>query len=438
MTTSTLTATAACTSISSTITMGNLNGGTNNCKGGGTRMGFGRAYQIDRILTHKGKMIAGTKRRVYWKFGFANNDAVDAGLSAVDCRGQEHEIVLVWSLTSGKQLVLADGHEVHWGKTRSLEKFEKTWRMAGGHEIKVVAHSSSPLFTDSNKQFRQYDLIVDGISFYDMPQICDLGGGGGGNDNANIRYNHGVEDTGDHKSDRSLQQTAQQQRHNLSRSRNYNHCHSQPLLHDELDNADTASLSPSPSMPDLLDIYDSTGTLDTSSVLTETPQSQQPQHSQYTSTAHPHPHLYLSQPTLSNTFVSPYKTISPADGVSTSSGAAAASPCGYPTMAINAGMKSAYSTPTTVAMMTPSPVQQQPLHPRSSPRSVHDLVTTPTNPFDAFVNAPTVPSIVPAFTSSAVFGAHASSPYNTPPAYIHKQYQYQHVQTPTQQQQQHY
>ena len=75
------------------------------------------AYQIDCQTTKKGKMFAGTKRRICWKFGFSNSEATEQGFSGNDCRGEEHEVVFVWSLTSGKKFVLADGHEVHWSKS---------------------------------------------------------------------------------------------------------------------------------------------------------------------------------------------------------------------------------------------------------------------------------------------------------------------------------
>jgi len=142
-------------------------------------------------------MFAGTKRRICWKFGFPNRDAIDKGLSGNECRGEEHEVVFVWSRTSGKKFVLADGHEVHWSKNKSpfsSDKFESKWEMAGGHILTVVAHSSCPLLfekrknnssnnnsntddgsNDNGNSFRQFDLSIDGISFSKMPKMFQLG-----------------------------------------------------------------------------------------------------------------------------------------------------------------------------------------------------------------------------------------------------------------------
>lgn len=149
------------------------------------------SYQIECQTTKKGKMIAGTKRRICWKFGFSNHDAMQKGLSGIDCRGEEHEVVFVWSLASGKKFVLADGHEVHWSKQSLLsEKFDGSWEcswkslMAGANrELKVVAHASSSLFERkksktscvADSSFRKFDLLIDGVSFSDMKQMFELG-----------------------------------------------------------------------------------------------------------------------------------------------------------------------------------------------------------------------------------------------------------------------
>jgi hypothetical protein len=149
------------------------------------------SYQIDCQTTKKGKMIAGTKRRICWKFGFSDRDSVRRGLSGTDCRGEEHEVVFVWSLTSGKKFVLADGHEVHWSKQSPItEKFESGWEcswyseMADKKRLLRVVASSSPLFekkkTNKNSSvadssFCNFDLLIDGVSFSKLTQMFELG-----------------------------------------------------------------------------------------------------------------------------------------------------------------------------------------------------------------------------------------------------------------------
>jgi hypothetical protein len=131
-------------------------------------------YQVDWNNEASGKRLSATKRRVRWRFGFSNKDAIANGLSGVDCRGEEHEIVLVWSLTSGKRLVIADGQEVHFSMGRRTDqRFETCWSMFGGHMFKIVAHAAPPLFNEPG--FRQFDFQIDGMSFFSFPQIFQLG-----------------------------------------------------------------------------------------------------------------------------------------------------------------------------------------------------------------------------------------------------------------------
>jgi hypothetical protein len=131
-------------------------------------------YQVDWQNAASGKRLSGTKRRVVWRFGFSNAEAITQGLTGVNCRGEEHEISVVWSLTSGKRLVTADGQEVHfsYGK-RTDTKFETSWTMSGGHTLKVIAHATPSLIQTPG--FRQFDLLLDGCSFFDMPKIYQLG-----------------------------------------------------------------------------------------------------------------------------------------------------------------------------------------------------------------------------------------------------------------------
>jgi len=129
-------------------------------------------YQIDFTAVASGKRIASSKRRVRWRFGFANLDALAAGQTGTECRGEEHDVTIVWSVTSGKRLVLADGKEVHVSKNRNTV-FEYSWTMKGNHVLKVVAHAQPPMTAVPG--FRQYDFFVDGQSFFTFPKVFRLG-----------------------------------------------------------------------------------------------------------------------------------------------------------------------------------------------------------------------------------------------------------------------
>ena len=93
------------------------------------------------------------------------------------CRGEEHDVTIVWSITSGKRQITMDGKEVHFSASRgSILDF--SWSIRGNHVVKVVAHASPPL--SATPGFRQYDMFVDGQSFFTMPKVYELGIKGGG------------------------------------------------------------------------------------------------------------------------------------------------------------------------------------------------------------------------------------------------------------------
>jgi hypothetical protein len=99
-------------------------------------------------------------------------DALAAGQTGTDCRGEEHDVTIVWSVTSGKKVVLADGKEVHNSKSRN-NVFEFSWTIKGNHVLKVVAHAQPPMTAVPG--FRQYDFFVDGQSFFNFPKVFRLG-----------------------------------------------------------------------------------------------------------------------------------------------------------------------------------------------------------------------------------------------------------------------
>lgn len=131
-------------------------------------------YQVDCSFGASGKKVAATKRRIRFRFGFSNAEALEAGATGTACRGEEHEVTLTWSLASGKRTVMADGVEVHYSKGQRAEnKFETTFTMNGQHTIKLIAHAAPPLRYVPG--FKQFDMQIDGLSYFNMPKIYELG-----------------------------------------------------------------------------------------------------------------------------------------------------------------------------------------------------------------------------------------------------------------------
>jgi hypothetical protein len=106
------------------------------------------------------------------RFGFSNPEALAAGQTGTACCGEEHDVTLVWSRTSGKRVILADGQEVHHSNSRG-NFFDVSWTMKGNHVLKLVAHASPP--RPPTPGFRQYDFFVNGKSFFNFPKAVRLG-----------------------------------------------------------------------------------------------------------------------------------------------------------------------------------------------------------------------------------------------------------------------
>uniref|UniRef100_A0A7S2LMF6 Uncharacterized protein n=1 Tax=Leptocylindrus danicus TaxID=163516 RepID=A0A7S2LMF6_9STRA len=129
-------------------------------------------YQIDFTAVSAGKTIGATKRRVRWRFGFANAESIEKGYTGPGCRGEEHELLLIWSITSGKRQILMDGKECHFSMNRSMD-LDFSWNWRGNCVVKMVA-KAAPSMT-SVPDSRQYDFWINGQSFFDMPKMYELG-----------------------------------------------------------------------------------------------------------------------------------------------------------------------------------------------------------------------------------------------------------------------
>jgi hypothetical protein len=100
-----------------------------------------------------------------------NVAALSQGCSGDDCRGEEHDVQLVWSVKSGKT-------RVYWNRRNISRLFrhgnrsgmvEFAWTTRTGEHLQIVAHSE-PL-----PGVIQYDLVVNGTSFSKLPNVSQLG-----------------------------------------------------------------------------------------------------------------------------------------------------------------------------------------------------------------------------------------------------------------------
>lgn len=143
-------------------------------------------YQVDFSTQYCGRTFGATKRTIKFCFGFADPAAMAKGYIGADCRGEEHEVVCIWSVSSGKQKILLDGKEIHRFIPLSgggcQVKLEHSFQLGKHHEIKLVAHAFPPVVPvnlDGSEQ-RQFDLYLDGLSFFEFVRLFELGRDGRG------------------------------------------------------------------------------------------------------------------------------------------------------------------------------------------------------------------------------------------------------------------
>lgn len=132
-------------------------------------------YQVNFRAKRAGKTISCTKRRITFKFGFSCREAILSGATEGEARGAEHEVVLIWSHISGKRQLFFNGKEIHTSKAaRGNMEFEYQWPH-GPHLLKIIAHGVPP--TEGSRYRRQFNLELDGMSFFRFKKIYQLGQG---------------------------------------------------------------------------------------------------------------------------------------------------------------------------------------------------------------------------------------------------------------------
>ncbi len=176
-------------------------------------------YQIDFTVESKGRHLDSTKRKITWKFGFAhppsvfphlfdkdenyigeNNNGTPSNDDAphkkgAECRGREHEIILVWSILTNKAHIYVNSQEIFRLDSPhedyiNLNPFSGSFRRGfnlpnakynGKHRIDIRCYARTPIgaknmiVDDAGGKFRQYELTVDGQSFFSFPALYELG-----------------------------------------------------------------------------------------------------------------------------------------------------------------------------------------------------------------------------------------------------------------------
>jgi hypothetical protein len=138
-------------------------------------------YQVDFSIKNTSKTFGFSKKRVSFKFGIANNQALSEGLTGAHCRGSEHEIIFIWSLNSGKRQILADGKEVHYSESgqngwTADQVFQHHFQLRSPNLSQPLkCHLITQPRNPEMPQIQPFDVRVNGISYFSMSKIFQLG-----------------------------------------------------------------------------------------------------------------------------------------------------------------------------------------------------------------------------------------------------------------------
>jgi hypothetical protein len=104
-------------------------------------------------------------------FGLTNLEAIMQGKRGEECRGEEHEVMLSWSAHSRKTKVYWNNNEISTLYENKTQKgvTEFSWKTQSEESLQVKVAS------DSHSGLYYYDLVVDGKSFVQLPELKEIG-----------------------------------------------------------------------------------------------------------------------------------------------------------------------------------------------------------------------------------------------------------------------
>ena len=133
-------------------------------------------YQVDYTVTGKGKTLGISKKRITFKFGFANRKALADGLTGAACRGSEHEVIYIWSVASGKRHIMADGREVHFSESgKNWGGSEREFNFPFAIRVPGIGSLQCRIIADSSPGARPFDLRINNMSYFHFSKIYEMG-----------------------------------------------------------------------------------------------------------------------------------------------------------------------------------------------------------------------------------------------------------------------
>lgn len=126
------------------------------------------AYRLHFSCENIGKYVGSTKRRIKWCFGFTNLHTGE-GRGGIECRGEEHEVELVWSVVSDKVKIVWNKRNISdfFPEERVAGKVDVSWESRSGEKYRIFAH-------ESPVRSPQYDFFIDGVSIFSLQHVSEL------------------------------------------------------------------------------------------------------------------------------------------------------------------------------------------------------------------------------------------------------------------------
>ena len=125
-------------------------------------------FKVEHFVDFVGRLDSSSKRVISWTYMVADNSSGSSGR-------EQHEVVLTWSVSSGKRCIQIDGLE----ESYVIDKggiVDQKLSTSFGHELHIIGTKVAP--DNAHSIFRCYELLINGQSFFTYPEAAHARGKG--------------------------------------------------------------------------------------------------------------------------------------------------------------------------------------------------------------------------------------------------------------------
>ncbi len=125
-------------------------------------------FKVEHFVDFVGRLDPASKRVISWTYMVADSSSDFDGM-------EQHEVVLTWSVSSGKRCIQIDGLE----ESYVIDKggiVDQKLSTSYGHELHIIGTKVAP--DNAHSIFRCYELLINGRSFFTYPEAAHARGKG--------------------------------------------------------------------------------------------------------------------------------------------------------------------------------------------------------------------------------------------------------------------